>query len=227
MYLRKLAHLFAMGAAIIAVCAAPSSNADAGDHAARPAENRATAPALPEPGTYKIDPDHSFAYFGARHHVVGLVRGRFDKITGTISVSKDLAACSVDVSIAVSSISTQNSRRDEDLRSPAYFDVKQFPTMMYQGRGIRRASGNSWTMDGTLTMHGVSKAVALTFTFNGLFPDTREGEPVRAAFHGSAGAKRAEFGMGARDNADELGTSTAPDVEIQIDVEADASAATR
>jgi polyisoprenoid-binding protein YceI len=188
---------------------------------AAPMANAAT---LPAPGTYKIDPVHSFSYFGARHHVVGLVRGRFDKVTGTFTVSPDLAACSVDVSIDVSSISTQKGERDEDLRGPAYFDVKKFPEMTYRGRGIRRASGDSWTMDGSLTIRGVTKVVPLTFTFNGVFPDTKPGTPARAAFHASAGVKRAEFGLGARDNLNELGTSSAPDVAIQIDVEADAEA---
>jgi len=178
---------------------------------------------LPAPGTYKIDPDHSFAYFGARHHVVGLVRGRFDKVTGTITASEDLAACGVDVTIDTSSISTQNTERDEDLRSPAYFDVAKFPAMTYHGRGIRRVSGSSGLMDGSLTIHGVTKVVPLTFTFNGSFPDIPPGKPARVAFHGSAAAKRADFGIGARDNLMELGSSPAPDVEIQIDVEADAN----
>ena len=188
-------------------------------HAAAPAQN----PALPAPGTYKVDSDHSFAYFGARHHVVGLVRGRFDKVSGTITAVQDPATCAVDISIDTSSISTQNTERDEDLRSPEYFDVKKFPVMTYQGRGIRKASGNSWVMDGSLTLHGVTKVVPLTFTFNGLFPNMPAKAPARAAFHGTAGVKRAEFNMGARDNLDELGSSQAPDVEIQIDVEANAT----
>ena len=178
---------------------------------------------LPAPGTYKIDPDHSFAYFGARHHVVGLVRGRFDKVTGMITVSQDLAASGVDVTIDTRSVSTQNSERDEDLRSPDFFDVKKFPAMTYRGRGIRRVSRNSWRMDGALAIRGMTKVVPLTFTFNGLFPDTKPGKPVRAAFHGFAAAKRADFGM-TRDNLMELGASpTGTDVEIEIDVEADAN----
>jgi polyisoprenoid-binding protein YceI len=221
MILKKLIQLFEIGALLLIVCAAPSTNATAADQAAKSAQKKAAGQGLPAAGTYVIDPVHSFAYFGARHHVVGLVRGRFEKVTGTINVSQDPAACSVDVNIEVSSISTQNSKRDEDLRSPAYFDVNKFPTMTYHGRGIRRVAGSSWTMDGSLTMHGVTKVVPLTFTFNGAFPDAKPGEPVRVAFHGAAGAKRAEFGMGARDNLDELGASQAPDVEIQIDVEAD------
>jgi polyisoprenoid-binding protein YceI len=78
-------------------------------------------------------------------------------------------------------------------------------------------------MDGSLTMHGVTKAAPLTFNFNGAFSDIKPGKPARVAFHGSAGTKRADFGMGARDNLMELGMLTTPDVEIEIDVEANAT----
>jgi polyisoprenoid-binding protein YceI len=226
MIFKKLLNLFEIAALLFTICAAPSTNRAAADHPAKPAQKKAAAQALPAPGSYQIDPDHSFAYFGARHHVVGLVRGRFDKVMGTITVSQDLAACSVDVTIDTSSISTQNSERDEDLRSPAYFEVNKFPTMTYHGRGIRRVSGSSWTMDGSLTIHGVTKVVPLAFTFNGSFSDVKPGKPARVAFHGSAGTRRADYGMGARDKG-EVGTSPAPDVEIEIDVEADAKSPTR
>ena len=218
---KKLLHLFGIVALLFAICVAPSTNAPAAE-AARPSPKKAAGHALPAPGTYEIDPIHTFTYFGARHHVVGLVRGRFDKVTGTITTSQELADCSVDISIDTSSLSTQFAERDEDIRGPAYFDVSKFPTMTYHGRGIRRVSGNSWVMDGSLTLHGVTKVVPLTFTFNGVFPDTKPGKPARAAFHASAGVKRAEFGLGARDNLNELGTLSSPDVQIEIDVEADA-----
>lgn len=104
--------------------------------------------------------------FRARHFVVGLVRGRFDKTAGTITVARDPAACSLDVTIDTTSISTQNSARDVDLRGPAFFDVKSFPTMTYVGHGCRRSSANSWTVDGSLTIRGVTKVVPLRFTFN-------------------------------------------------------------
>jgi polyisoprenoid-binding protein YceI len=226
MIFKKLFNLFEIAALLLTICAAPSTNTAAANHIARPDEKRAAAQALPAPGTYKVDPDHSFAYFGATHHVVGLVRGRFDKVTGTISVAQDMAACAVDITIDPSTISTQVTERDEDLRGPAYFDVKKFPAITYSGRGIRRVSGTSWTMDGSLTIHGVTKVVPLTFTFNGSFSDIEPGKPARVAFHGSAATKRAEFGMGARDKG-EVSASSASDVEIEIDVEADAKSATR
>lgn len=184
---------------------------------------KAAAGALPAPGMYKVDPDHSFVYFSAWHHIVGVVRGRFDKTTGTLTVSQDPAACAVDITTDTSTINTQNSERDADLRGPAFFDVKSFPTMTYQGRGIRRV-GDSWVMDGTLTIRGVAKVVPVTFTFKGIFPDTKPGRPARVAFHGTASTKRGDFGM-TRDNKMELGVPPAPgnDVEIELDVEADAS----
>jgi len=179
------------------------------------------ASALPAPGTYQIDPVHSFVYFGAWHHIVGLVRGRFDNTTGTITVSQDPAACALDVTIDTFSVSTQFTERDDDLRGPDFFDVRKFPTMTYQGRGIRQTSGGQWTMDGTLTIRGISKVVPITFTFKGLFPDTPANKPPRASFHAIAATKRGDFGM-IRDNKMELGVPPAPgsDVDIEIDVEA-------
>jgi polyisoprenoid-binding protein YceI len=178
---------------------------------------------LPAPGTYTIDPAHSFAYFGALHHIVGLVRGRFDRVTGTISAASQPTDCTVDVSIDTASINTQVARRDEDLRGPDFFDVKDFPVMIYRGRGIRKTTDGAWVMDGSLTIRGVTKEVPLTFKFKGLFPDPAHSNPPRVSFHATAAVNRGDFGM-TRDNLMELApNSKGPDVEIQIDVEANAS----
>ena len=224
MIVKKLFNLLAIGALLFTIGVASLANTVAANDAAKPAQNRPVAQGLPPAGIYQVDSDHTFAYFGARHHVVGLVRGRFDKVTGTLTVSPEPAACSVDIAIDVSSISTQVTERDQDLLSDAYFDVKKFPTMTYQGRGIHRASDSSWTMDGSLTLHGLTRVVPLTFNFNGPFSDVKPGRPARMAFHATAAVKRVDFGMGARDNLGELGVLTTPDVDIEIDVEADAKA---
>ena len=219
--IKKRHGFFGVGTLILASCTMPWTFAVA--EPLSPVQKSVKAEALPAPGTYKIDSAHTFAYFSAWHHLVGRVRGRFDKVAGTITVSPDPAACSVDVTIDVSTISTQISKRDEDLRGDAYFDVKKFLTMTYRGRGIHRISSDLWRMDGSLTMHGVTRVVPLTFKFNGAFSDREPNQPARVAFHGTAGLKRAAFGMGARDNSSEVGDSTVPDVDIEIDVEADAN----
>jgi polyisoprenoid-binding protein YceI len=68
----------------------------------------------------------------------------------------------------------------------------------------------------------VTKEVPLTFRFKGLFPDTPSGQPPRASFHATAAVKRGDFGM-TRDNLMELvPNAKGPDVQIEIDVEANA-----
>jgi polyisoprenoid-binding protein YceI len=214
----KQLNLLKICALLFALWAAPCAKA---------AQANPATPTLPGHGTYKIDPDHTFVYFSAWHHIVGLVRGRFDKVTGTITVSSDPAGCSVDVAIDTSTLDTQVAERDADLRSPAFFDVKNFPVATYRGRGIRRTSGNSWTLDGTLTIRGIAVVVPVTFTFKGIFPDTKPGRPARASFHAIAATNRSKFDM-TRDNRMELGVPPAPgqDVQIEIDVEADATSPT-
>ena len=192
-----------------------------------PADNSARASSaaagLPPADTYSIDPVHTFVSFSAWHHIVGTVRGRFDKTTGTIVVAKDPAACALDVTIEAFSLSTQFTERDNDLRGPDFFEVTKFPTMTYHGHGIRPSSDGLWIMDGSLSIRGISKTVPITFAFKGLFPDTKPGKPIRAAFHATAATKRADFNM-TRDNSMELGVPPTPgfDVDIQIDVEANA-----
>ena len=176
------------------------------------------ASGLPPPGTYTLDPPHTFVYFEARHKLVGLVRGRFDKASGTVVVANDLAACAVDVSIDANSLSTQNTTRDADVKGPDFFDAKNFPTIAYKGKGIRKA-GEQWVVDGALTIRGVTKTVPLQFRFNGIAP-AQAGKPQRVGFHGNAATQRAQFKM-TRELLDEIGkVSDAPDVWIEIDAEA-------
>jgi polyisoprenoid-binding protein YceI len=180
------------------------------------------ADALPAPGVYDLDPPHTFIVWSAQHEIVGAVRGRFDKITGTVVVAQDLAACTVDVTIDAPSVSTQNPVRDDDLRSAAFFDAARFPTITYRGRGIRR-SATGWVMDGSLTIRGITKVVPIAFTFRGVAP-AQSGKPQRVGFRGQADTRRAEFAM-TRDLAEEVGPNPVGfDVGIELDAEALAKA---
>ncbi|HEV2643068.1 MAG TPA: YceI family protein [Candidatus Elarobacter sp.] len=182
-------------------------------------------PALPAAGTYSLDPPHTFIYFAARHLVVGMVRGRFDRIGGTLVVATDPADRTLDETIDAVSLSTQNTTRDDDLRSGAFFDVANFPTATYRGRGIHRAGGG-WLIDGVLAIRGVSQVVALTFTYNGTAAAVA-GQPRRIAFQGTAALKRADFNM-TRDLLSEIGVrSAAADVTLEINAEALAAGQSR
>jgi polyisoprenoid-binding protein YceI len=210
--LNSLARLAAT--ALLAASCGFSPPAGAGEGAVQ-----AASPLLPAPGKYALDPPHTFVYFAAQHQIIGKVRGRFDKMTGTIVVAKDPAECSVEVSIETASVDTQNTVRDDDLRGPDFFDAKKYPVITFTGHGIRK-SGDHWVLDGSLTIRGVTKTVPLDFQFNGGAAAAQPGKPDRVGFHASAGVKRADFGM-TRELTKELGPQPPKvDVWIEIDTEA-------
>jgi len=178
----------------------------------------AANPGLPAPGTYRLDPTHTFVEFRAQHFIVGAVRGRFEHTTGTVIVAKDPAECSVDIFIEAGSLSTQDPIRDAELKATDFLDAAEFPAITYRGKGIRR-SRSGWVIDGILTIRGLARAVPLEFTFEGIAP-RRPGWPPRIAFRASTAVQRAAFGI-IRELGDHVGKGAgAPDVWVAIETEA-------
>ena len=176
-----------------------------------------TSPTLPAPGVYAFDPVHTFLIFAARHVIVGMVRGRFGELEGSVTIDPDLGACAVGVSIDAASIETHNATRDADLRGPDFFHVEQYPTIRYEGHGVER-SADGWVVNGALTVRDVTQLVSLEFKYNGV--SRSPGQPDRIGFHGRASVKREDFGM-TRDLLVEIGArSDRPDTWIEIDAEA-------
>src|SRR3954447_15385471 len=86
-------------------------------------------------GTWTIDPAHSEVGFSVRHLMLSKVKGRFDRFEGQITTGDDPFASSVEATIDLSSINTNNPDRDAHLRSSDFFDVEQHATMTYRSTG--------------------------------------------------------------------------------------------
>lgn len=172
---------------------------------------------LPAPGVYDLDSAHTFVYFGARHRIVGLVRGRFDRVAGTGTGTENPAECSVEVTIDAASLSTQNRVRDEDLLGPDFFAVERYPTATYRGKGIRRVSADTWLLDGTLSIRGNDIVVPLALTYKGT-SEVLHGRPSISSFHATAGTRRADFGM-TRELIDEIGSASSADTDVMIEID--------
>src|SRR5437868_5822856 len=111
---------------------------------------------------FRIDAGHSDVAFsiGFLGHPV---RGRFDDIRGTIVyASGDAAASSVTIVIGAKSIATGSAHRDEHLRSPDFFDVAKYPVIVFRS-ATTATRGDSFVVTGPLTMHGVTRTVAIPF----------------------------------------------------------------
>lgn len=117
---------------------------------------------------FPIDGGHSTVGFSVP--ILGglsKVRGKFTDFTITLNHDqKDITKSSVNVVIKATSVDTGIEGRDRHLRNPDFFDVEKFPDITFQSTRIEK-KGKQFIAHGPLTMHGVTKEIALPFTVNG------------------------------------------------------------
>jgi len=112
--------------------------------------------------TWQIDPRHSAAQFSVRHLGISTVRGAFTKVSGSVQYDPaNLGKTSIQATIEAASIDTRVDMRDNDLRSPNYFDVQKYPAITFQSKRVEPAGAGKLKVIGDLTIHGVTKEVVL------------------------------------------------------------------
>ncbi|MDP3071882.1 MAG: YceI family protein [Opitutaceae bacterium] len=120
--------------------------------------------------TYIIDASHSAVGFTVRHFF-SKVPGKFNKFEGRITFDHAKPeASSVESTIQIASIDTENQKRDDHLRSPDFFDAAKFPTMTFKSTSWKKTGENTYDVIGLLTLKGVSKEVVLKVTALGFGP---------------------------------------------------------
>jgi polyisoprenoid-binding protein YceI len=113
--------------------------------------------------TYKVDPVHSSLVFSTKHFGVTDFYGHFNEITGNVTFdSADPSKSSVELTVPVESIDTHNDKRNQHLKSPDFFNAKQFPTLTFKSTKVE-GTGNSYKVSGDLTIHGVTKPIMIEF----------------------------------------------------------------
>jgi polyisoprenoid-binding protein YceI len=180
-----------------------------------PQSSRSERP-VAAPSTWKIDPTHSELSFTIRH-MVSKVRGQFDVWTGTIVADpSDWSTASVEVVAQTSTIDTNNERRDADLRSDNHFDADANPTVTFRSTKVTRLAGDSITVAGNLTIHGISRLVVLRGHFNGM---TGALGKRRAGFDAETTINRKDFNMN-WNRIVEGSAMVGDEVRIEIDIAA-------
>lgn len=144
--------------------------------------------------SYTVDPPHTFPHFSVNHLGFSTMQGRFDKTSGKITLDRAAKSGSVEIAIESASLSTGFAKRDEHLRSPDFFNAAEFPTISYKSTAMRFKGDTPASVEGNLTLLGVTKPVTLTIdAFNcGTNPMNKKEECGAAA---SAQIKRSDFGM--------------------------------
>ena len=114
------------------------------------------------PVNYTIDSTHTFPSFEIGHMGFSTQRGRFNKTTGSIVLDLAAKKVSVDISIDANSIDTGLDKLEDHLRNEDFFNTAKFPTIAFKSTGSTFKGDKLATLNGDLTLHGVTKPVTLT-----------------------------------------------------------------
>ncbi|MGD2019339.1 MAG: YceI family protein [Planctomycetota bacterium] len=151
----------------------------------------AAAPTAPAATSYGVDLGHSTLMFRCKHLGVSYQWGRFDKFGGSFTLADDPAASMVEMTIDAASVNSNSAGRDDHLRGPDFFNVKQFPEITFKSKSVE-GEGEEFVIAGDLTFHGVTKEVEMRVQKIGE-ADTKMGR--RAGFEGRFVIDRTDFGV--------------------------------
>ena len=166
--------------------------------------------------TYQVDPAHSTIGFSIAHLVINEVKGRFGEFTGTVVLAGPNL---VDIHgiIQVKSIDTGIAKRDDHLRSPDFFDVPKFPTIIFESKKVETRGGKQIVL-GTFTMHGVTKEIVAPVTVKGPIKDPWG--KMRVGLKAQLVLDRKEYGLAWNKALETGGVMVGEEVEIEINAEA-------
>ncbi|MFQ5506948.1 MAG: YceI family protein [Planctomycetota bacterium] len=143
---------------------------------------------------YTIDPNHSAVVFRIKHIGVSYVYGRFNEMRGSFVLDpKNPESCEIGVRIPVKSVDTARAGRDKHLRSPDFFNAKEFPEIAFKSRKVEKLEGDRYEVTGDLSLLGKTRSLTAEAEFVGKGTTQRFG--TRAGFSCEFTIKRSDFGM--------------------------------
>ena len=161
------------------------------------------AAAFAQVENYLIDQYHTVPYFETDHLGFATMRGRFDRATGKFSIDRAAKTGTLEVVIQTASVSTGDTdrgerprTRDEHLRNPDFFNSAEFPTMTFRSTAVRFKGDDVASVEGNLTLLGVTKPLTLNVVRWKCGPDMRtKGARYQCGGNATGTFKRSDFGM--------------------------------
>jgi polyisoprenoid-binding protein YceI len=171
--------------------------------------------ALAQTSTWVNDPNHSEVDFTITHLAISNVHGRFGHVAATLNYNEaDIAKSTVTATIDLVSLSTGEDARNNHLKSPDFFDVATYPSATFTSTSVAK-SGDTLTINGNLTVHGVTKPVVLTAE-GPRGPAPGMDKKQHAGFSASTTIKRSDFGIGPKFPATMVGDDVKLNIELDV-----------
>lgn len=144
---------------------------------------------------WEIDPAHSEIHFKIKHLVISTVTGAFRIFNGTLENDdpENFEHARITAVIDVYSIDTNETDRDEHLKSAEFFNADAFPEIRFESTSFTHKQGDHYDLAGNLTVKGVTKPVVLEVLFGG---EAKDGfGKFRAGFEVNGTIRRKDFGL--------------------------------
>lgn len=144
-------------------------------------------------GTWALDPTHSEVSFSVKHLKISKVRGIFEKFDVKIVTAEDPRDSTIEATIDVASVNTNQKDRDTHLRTSDFFLAEEHPTMTFVSTSVEPTGDDGFVVNGDLTLRGVTKPVTLTGEFGGVVVDGWG--QTKAAASATTTINRHDFGV--------------------------------
>ncbi len=167
--------------------------------------------------TWKVDKTHSSVSFKIRHMVISNVKGGFGEFSGNIQFDgKNITKGSVDFTVDVASIDTDDEGRDKHLKSDEFFDAAKYPKITFKSKKVI-ADGDDYKLIGDFTMKGITKEVIFDLEYSGTVVDPWKN--TRAGFAATTTINRQDFKVSYSKVLDNGGLMVGNDVKIELELE--------
>lgn len=167
---------------------------------------------------YTVDQSHTTIGFVVSHLVISKVRGNFQEFEGSVEINdKTKEVSNVQATIQTASINTNNTKRDNHLRSSDFFKADEFPTITFNSTQVKKTGDKTYEVTGDLSIRGVTKQVTLTGELLGMIDSPNMGK--RAGFVAEGTINRNDFGVSWSRMLDTGGPVVGNEVTLTIEAE--------
>lgn len=167
---------------------------------------------------WTVDNVHSSVKFSVTHLIISQVEGSFKTYSGSISNTKeDFTDAKINFAIDVNSINTDNSMRDDHLKSDDFFNAGEYPKMTFVSTSFRKVSGNKYVLEGNLTIRNTTKKVKFDVTYGGIAKDGYGN--TKAGFKARATIDRFDYGLKWNALTEAGGATVGNEVEIILNLQ--------
>ncbi|MCP1243430.1 polyisoprenoid-binding protein [Acetobacter lambici] len=146
-------------------------------------------------GTYAVEPAHTQIGFSVLHFGFTNYFGAFSNASGALELNAQTPTLSrLSVTIPVASVQTTSSKLTDELKGPQWFDTAKFPNATFVSTSVKMVGQNTATINGNLTLHGVTKPVTLNVHFVGAGVNPMD-KKYTTGFDATSTINRSDFGI--------------------------------